>query len=86
MPNGSDERQQRGRIKAVGYWFESGQCGSSGSCMLGDEASMDQTCSACLTDARSDWGLGNLQAWSTPWALYWGSLPSCSVFVMRVCT
>ena len=24
--NGSDERQQSGRIKAVGCWFESGRC------------------------------------------------------------
>ena len=26
LPNGSDERQQSGLIKAVGCWFESGQC------------------------------------------------------------
>ena len=26
-PNGSDERQQGGGLKAVGCWFESGQCG-----------------------------------------------------------
>ena len=26
LPNGSDKRQRSGRIKAVGCWFESGQC------------------------------------------------------------
>ena len=26
LPNGSDKSQQRGRIKAVGCWFESGWC------------------------------------------------------------
>jgi hypothetical protein len=26
LPDGSDERQRRGRIKAVGHWFESGRC------------------------------------------------------------
>ena len=26
LPSGSDERQQSGRIKAVGRWFESGRC------------------------------------------------------------
>ena len=26
LPNGSDERQQSGWIKAVGCWFESGRC------------------------------------------------------------
>ena len=26
LPNGSDERQQSGRMKAAGCWFESGQC------------------------------------------------------------
>ena len=26
LPNSSDERQQSGRIKAAGSWFESGQC------------------------------------------------------------
>ena len=26
LPNGSDKRQQSGRIKAVGCWFQCGQC------------------------------------------------------------
>ena len=26
LPNGSDQRQQSCRIKAVGWWFESGRC------------------------------------------------------------
>ena len=26
LPNGSDERQRSGRIKAGGCWFESGRC------------------------------------------------------------
>ena len=34
--------------------------------------------------ARSDWDLGNLEAQSTPWALY--CVPSGSVVVMRGCT
>ena len=44
--------------------------GSSWSCMLGGGTSMDQTCSAHLTDAWSDWDLGNLEARSTGWALH----------------
>ena len=74
--------------------------GCTGSCMLGGRGSMDQTCSS--TSYRSDWDLGNVEARSTPWALYCVPradseqclccvrahcpLPLGSVVVMRGCT
>ena len=56
--------------------------GSSGSCMMGGGASMDQTCSAHLTDSRSDWDLRNLEARSIPWALY--CVPLLKLFLSSV--
>ena len=53
-------------VSGTRVWYS----GSSGSCMLRGEASMDQTCSAYLKDAWSDWDLGNVEARPTPWALY----------------
>ena len=44
--------------------------GSSGSCMLGGGPPWIRPAPARLTDARSDWDLGTLEARSTPWAPY----------------
>ena len=48
--------------------------GSTGSCMLGGGRGLGphwiRPAPACLTVAQSEWDLGNLEARSTPWALY----------------